>query len=77
MTSLVRFGRRIKLSSTVQILLDLRAFSASEDARRKIALSDGLPEAATWEDIGLYRAKLKRSALREPSLFSRWLSLTQ
>jgi len=55
-----RFGRRIALPSTVQILHELRVMGAQEEGRKRYALADGLAETASWEDIGAHRARAER-----------------
>jgi hypothetical protein len=68
MTKDFRFGRRMPLPSTLQIRHELKVLSELEAARKKSALHDGLPETASWEDIGLYRAQAEsnlRSRLPE------------
>jgi hypothetical protein len=62
----LRFGRRMPLPSTVQILHDLRAMSAQEEGRKRYALADGLPEMASWEEIGAHRARAEREAHPRP-----------
>ncbi|MGP0061795.1 MAG: hypothetical protein ACLPID_21225 [Beijerinckiaceae bacterium] len=55
MAQLYRFGRRIRLPSTIQILHELRAFSAQEDARQRHLTDAGVPEtvaAIRIEDAG-------------------------
>jgi len=39
------------MPSSLQILHELRAILADEHARERCAESDGLPGAASWEDI--------------------------
>lgn len=60
MTKDFRFGRRMPLPSTLQIRRELKVFSELEEARVKYALHDGLPETASWDDIGLFRAQAER-----------------
>jgi hypothetical protein len=62
MNTAFRFGRRLPLPSTAQILHELKALGAQEAARERYALSDGLPITATWLEIGLHRAQLERDA---------------
>jgi hypothetical protein len=51
MDHFIRFGKRIPIPSSLQILHDLRMLSADEDARARCAEEDGLPRTASWEDI--------------------------
>lgn len=60
MTKDFRFGRRMPLPSTLQIRQELEVFSKLEEARVKYALQDGLPQTASWDDIGLFRAQAER-----------------
>jgi len=55
MTHFRRLGRRFSVPSTAQILHELRALSANEDARLRCANEDGLPVTASWEDIVAHR----------------------
>ena len=57
MTTKFRFGRRIPLPSTVQILHELKVLSEQEEGRKRYALADGLPETASWDEIGAHRAR--------------------
>ena len=49
MTQTHRFGRRIPLPSTVQILHELRVFSAQENTRKLRLQGDGLSSIAAAE----------------------------
>jgi hypothetical protein len=51
MSYFVRFGKRIPIPSSLQILHELRMLSADEDARVLCAEEDGLPTTASWEEI--------------------------
>jgi hypothetical protein len=62
MSTFRRFGRRFSVPSTVQILHELRALSASEDARVRGANEDGLPRTASWEDIVAHGTKLETAS---------------
>jgi hypothetical protein len=55
MKTLVRFGKRIPIPSTLQIRHELRAFIADENAREFCAEEEGLPSAASWEAIVAHR----------------------
>lgn len=52
----VRFGKRIPIPSTLQIRRELRAFCAQEEVREECAAKEGLPSAATWDEIYAHRA---------------------
>jgi hypothetical protein len=55
MTTFRRYGRSFSVPSTVQIMRELRALSANEDARMRCANEDGLPSTASWEEIVAHR----------------------
>lgn len=61
-----RFGRRMPVASTLAISRDLRALWADEGARQQCAEADGLPSAASWEDIVVRRLALS-VALTKPA----------
>ena len=58
MNSTVRFGRRIPIPSTVQIIHDLMDFSSDEDVRERCAEEEGLPGGTSWDAIISHRAGL-------------------
>ena len=51
MNHFIRFGKRIPIPSSLQILHELRVLSAEEDTRTRCAEEDGLPRTASWDDI--------------------------
>lgn len=61
MTNKFRFGRRISLPSTVQILHEFKLLSEQEEGRKRYAVADGLPETASWDEIGAHRARAERA----------------
>jgi hypothetical protein len=66
MKPLVRFGMRVPIPSTVQILQELRAFSTEQNVRELCAEADNLPTSASWEQISARR--LQCSKLSSPNL---------
>ena len=62
MKSFVRFGKRIELPSTVQIVHELMTFSAEEDVRELCAQEEGLPVSASWNVICAHRAEPAKAA---------------
>ena len=59
-----RFGRRKPLPSTLAISHDLMALWADEKAREFCAEADGLPGAASWEEIVVRRRALAAAPKR-------------
>jgi len=55
MKPLVRFGMRVPIPSTVQILQELRVFSNEQNIRELCAEADNLPTSASWEEISEHR----------------------
>ncbi len=53
--TIVRFGRRIALPSTVQILHDYRVFAEEREVRERCAAELGLSLDASWSDIVVRR----------------------
>ena len=51
MDHFIRFGKRIPIPSSLQILHELRMLSADEDARVRCAEEDRLPRTASWKEI--------------------------
>ena len=56
-----RFGRRVPIPSSLQIVHELRLLSADENARQACAESDGVPGSSTWDEIIERRLTLARS----------------
>ena len=59
-----RFGRRLPVPSTLAISQDLKALWVDENAREQCAESDGLPSAASWEEIVVRRRALALASER-------------
>ena len=57
-----RFGRRMPVPSRVAISRDLKALWTDETAREQCAEADGLPSAASWDDIVIRRRALAVSS---------------
>jgi hypothetical protein len=53
--TIVRFGRRITLPSTVQILHDYRVFAEEREVRELCAAELGLSLDASWSEIVVRR----------------------
>ena len=53
--TIVRFGRRIALPSTVQILHDYRVFAEEREVRELCAIEEGLSLDSSWKDIVVLR----------------------
>lgn len=54
--TILRFGRRIPIPSTVQILHGYRVFAEDRVVRERCAVEDGPAATASWADIALHRA---------------------
>jgi hypothetical protein len=60
MTQTHRFGRRIPLPSTVQIVHELLVFSAQEDTHRRQL--EGAPSATTAATTEIWQGRLEKTA---------------
>lgn len=60
----VRFGRRMAIPSTVQILHELKHLSAEEDVREECATKVGLPPSADWNEIYAHRLAVGAQGLQ-------------
>jgi hypothetical protein len=61
MKPLIRFGRHLPIPSTVQILHELRVFSAEMNVRELCAEADSMPASASWEEISAHRLKANKT----------------
>lgn len=61
MKTLVRFGKKIPLPSTLQIISEMRALAEDDAIRARCAEEDGLSVNAAWTAICARRAE-KRAA---------------
>lgn len=52
--SIIRFGRRIPIPSTVQVRHDYRVYCEEREARELCAAEEGLPSEASRDDIILH-----------------------
>jgi hypothetical protein len=55
MKSMVRFGSRIRLPSTIEIKHELRAMAAEWNVRELCAEAEGLPATASWDELEAHR----------------------
>ena len=53
----VRYGRRLTVPSTVQIMHELKALSAEEEVRAECAVKERLAADAGWNEIYAHRAE--------------------
>ena len=61
--TIMRFGRRIAIPSTVQILHDYKVFAEEREVRERCAAEEGLSLDASWEDIVVLRVERKAAAV--------------
>jgi hypothetical protein len=66
MKPLVRFGMKIPIPSTVQILHELRVFSAEQNVRELCAEADNLPMSASWDEIAERRLQCSKGLALPP-----------
>ena len=55
MSYFLRFGKRMPIPSSLQVLHELRSLSNDEDARMRCAEEGGLPGTAGWDEIVTHR----------------------
>lgn len=55
MSYFLRFGKRMPIPSSLQVLHELRALSADEDARMRCAEEGGMASTAGWDEIVQHR----------------------
>jgi hypothetical protein len=56
MKPLIRFGRKVPVPSSLQVMHELRSFIAEENARERCAEAEGMSSSATWKEICAHRA---------------------
>ena len=59
--TIVRFGRRLAIPSTVQIIHDYKVFAEEREVRERCAAEEGLSLDASWTDIVVLRVERKAS----------------
>lgn len=58
--TITRFGQRIPIPATVQVLHDYRVFAEDREMRERCAIEDGLAATASWDDIVTHRMECSK-----------------